>query len=284
MVSNRRPTLATVTVVTCWFIALPTRANPFDGCKVLAAGNPRSIIACGLDRLIIMDTAGPDTNAVQGMLFGISHQAAPPLERSDAPVQLNGTPHKAVSIVDSKGVRYVVTLDAHPEGMRAFLCSERDSVTLKCPSRLDAAQKWAWATGPPASIPREALKPMFAGRPLKVPEGCEFSSNGDAGGGMKCSDRTILTWVELSTGATWNAEEWASRVPIRGNRTVAACAVAGITTKCWTTSAPAEDAELHISDAVEVRGTRVAVMCLHKGIGSPLPAACSSVLSVKTGP
>ncbi len=259
-------------------------ADPFDGCKVVSAGNPRSIISCGPDLLIVMDTLGGDTNAVQGMLFGISQQAPPPLQRSDTPIELSGSPHKAVWIVDGNRTQYVVTVDPHAEGLRTFMCREGAGAESKCQARLEAAQKWAWGAGPPETIPRDIKEPTLAGRPYKLPAGCEFNASERAGGTVRCADRTIFTWIEFSAGETWKGEEWAARFPLRANTTITPCIVAGIKTKCWNANAPEEDGEVHISDEVVVRGTRLAVMCLHKGVGKPLPSACNSVLSFKPGP
>ena len=168
------------------------------------------------------------------------------------------------------------------EGARVLSCMGLPAGEEPCKRAMLAAARLTWRSGPPAALARDQSAPMFAGRPYRVPKGCEVVKQTNATA-IGCGGDPVLFWGEqaeafptlesaLTTNLLGSGMKEGAPVP---------CSIGGVSTRCrvFLPKAAAEPRSAYLGQAT-VRGQPVLVICLAGASTRPLPPACAAVLSL----
>jgi hypothetical protein len=167
-------------------------------------------------------------------------------------------------------------------GNRVVSCTGVSESEQSCKRAMQAAAGTAWRSGPPAALARDASAPMFAGRPYRVPKGCEVIKQPNATA-IGCDGEPVLFWGQQEEAFATLDSVLTAKLLESGMKEVAAvpCSIEGVSTKCrsFTPRAAADPRSAFIARAT-VRAQPVMVVCLAGASTRPLPAACATVLSL----
>jgi hypothetical protein len=176
----------------------------------------------------------------------------------------------------------VVAAGKLPAGSRVVSCMGLSETEETCKRAMQAAARSAWRSGPPATMPRDDSAPMFAGRPYRVPKGCEVIKQQNATA-IGCEGEPVLFWGQQEEAFATLDSMLTGKLIESGMKEVAAvpCSVEGVSTKCrpFIPNAAGEPRSAYIARAT-VRAQPVIVVCLAGANTRPLPAACAAVLSL----
>ncbi len=256
------------------------QGGPFEGCKV-TMGPPTVRLTCGPDALDVTDAppGGPEGGGyLAGVVAGLVESSPAPVEQTKVPLDIVGTRLTAVRIA-SASTRWLLTTLPRPEGRRILICRERISAASRCTAWFEAAAGWGWRSGPAPAVPREILEPTLAGKRFEVPAGCEVAQ-ARTGFVVRCPDGGFM-WAEIPSGAIWNPDQ-ASRpmaMVFTESRPSRRCWLDRAPTRCHTKATPDGSGQLHVSEAVTVRGKVIGAICYGDAKGSALPPVCASAMS-----
>jgi hypothetical protein len=121
--------------------------------------------------------------------------------------------------------------------------------------------------------------PRLGGRPFAVPEGCEIVAL-SGGASVQCTSG-IFRWVRVPDGTDDFTEVLVK--PFRGQglaENPADCAVEGVPARCRALRTMDRKPPAVYAAQADVRGERVAVLCVDRWAGHKLPPVCASALSV----
>lgn len=263
-------------------LAAVPQDSPLEGCRVKSAGPPTVHVACGEDMLEVTDATLEERGEAfdEGLILGLREGAKQPVEQVEFSIELGGAKHRAVRLISAGTHQYVIVTLGRAEGRRTIMCREALRPESRCHPRIEAAARWDWRAGPPASVRRDLRSPEVAGRPLALPQGCDFV-DGPGGGKVTCSDRTFLAWVEAPAAGTLDpAPIIANFRRLAKHEGTLGCSVEGVLTECWNGTDAEAGVGVYVSHAVVVRGKRLVVVCLQAHRGTGLHQACQSILAL----
>jgi hypothetical protein len=166
------------------------------------------------------------------------------------------------------------------EGTRLLTCTGPSASKDVCKRAMQVAARTAWLSGPPAGLARDQSGPTFAGRPYRVPKGCEVMKQPHATA-IGCAGHPVLFWTDHPLAAV----ESAMTENILGSGMKEGgpvpCSIEGVSAKCRPfLPTAASDARSAYMGRATVRGQLVMVLCLVESRTGPLPAPCAEVLTV----
>ena len=259
-------------------LVLLAAASPLHGCAVTTQGATVVHLVCRDATLEVTDSAEVADHAafLRNVTAGLKASGA---EVTDEPatVRMHGQDVAARRITVTEGERWLVAAVTKPEGTRLMTCHEKP-LDDQCPSVMAAAWGWKWRAGPGADVPRYLFEPTLAGRKYQAPKECDVSP-ARGGGSVTCADGSTFGWFDLREDAEWDlGKRLTMFAPLQPREGDFACVVEGVAARCRQAWDPNGGARVIVSEAVEVRGKRLAVLCYQRG--RDIPPACASSLSL----
>jgi hypothetical protein len=255
-------------------------AAPFHDCIVSNEGVTGVHVDCRRAWLQVADSASAvaDLDAVlEGYVTTIRAGGKHIMEKP-AKVKAGGK-IRARSVAVEGGEHWLLAAAARPEGMRLLACHETEGEEeLRCDELVAGAAQWKWHEGPGAEVPRSTYEPTLAGRKYEPPNSCAVTA-ARGGASVACPDGSSFGWFELDPDSEWDAAKRVAFFPqLQLREGEVACDVEGVASHCRQAWDKDGSGRLLVSDAVNVRGARVAVLCYQRG--RELAEACRSSLTL----
>jgi hypothetical protein len=254
-------------------------AAPFHDCIVSNEGVTGVHIDCHRAWLQVADSASAvaDLDAVVENYVSTIRAGGKRITEKPAKVKGPGT-IRARSVTVEGGEHWLLAAAARPEGTRLLACHETEGEALRCDELVAGAVGWKWHEGPGAEVPRSTYEPTLAGRKYEPPASCAVTA-GRGGASVACPDGSSFGWFELDPDSEWDAAKRVTLFPqLQPREGQVACEVEGVASHCRQAWDKDGSGRLLVSDAVSVRGARVAVLCYQRG--RDLAEACRSSLSL----
>ncbi|HXU80429.1 MAG TPA: hypothetical protein VN914_03485 [Polyangia bacterium] len=272
-------------------IASPARAEEtFAGCEAQAVARDGWKAICKAGWVLSAADGReelPAAELVNVLEQGLAQASQGKVRRSTLPLELPGK--WTVIKLEVEGAKDVgpnfalVASTKIRQGSRVLSCTGIAATEEPCKRAMQAVAKTGWRSGPPPGLAHDRSAPSFAGRPYRVPKGCEVIKQQNATA-IGCGGEPVLFWTEDTAAFATLDGFMTSQILQSGMKEggPVPCSVDGVSTRCRSyLPKVASDARSAYVAQVSVRGQPVLVACLAAASTKPLPPPCAAILKVE---